>query len=280
MSAEQYFDGQDTIPDIEKCLPYGWRARPLQDDIEGVEFYFPVPNDVIGMTYDNARVHVEDAEDAHDTIYAAGLEDSEEVAHKGQQYFSVETVFPLSDGLFQLLDEARRLLAIKAQLALTPEDEVMDAALEFIQATEHIKGTTPPDAYFDAPDTFDDLSLTLPKGWLAEQIEDGKIRFVFLVPQNFKPVEMAPIARYVHEMQVQYGSRYEAAYDANRRDNDTAQAAFMIETSWPIRNKAFTMLQTAGDMLIEGSLDSIKVSDRKLLDPKSWLEADEPEQQV
>ena len=276
MSAEQYFDGQDTIEDMQRILPHGWRARPLQDDLDGVEFYFPVPNDVTPITFDDARMLFEDHGDEHDTIYAAGLEDTEEAAENEQMYFSVETVFPLTEGLFQLLEQARGMLAEKAQKALVPEEEVVNEGLEFIIATETTKANATKDLYFDAPDTFDDLDLTMPKGWFAERMEEDRVRIGFLVPQKISPHEMAPIVRYIYEMQKINGSRYEPAYEQRHQDNGVAQAAFMIETGWPIRNKTFIMLQRAGELLVDGSLDSLKVTDRALLDPKSWLQADPP----
>lgn len=277
MSAEQYFDGQDTIVDIDRFLPLGWKARPLEDDLEGIEFYFPVPNDITPITFDEARTHVEDKEDEHDTIYAAGIDDSsEEAGSRDQMYFSVETVFPLSDGLFDLLEETKEMLTDKAQAALTPEEAVFKEWLAFTIATETTRANANKDVYFDAPDTFDDLPRTLPKGWFAELMDQNKVRFGFLVPQNFSPHEMAPIVRYVYEMQKVNGSRYEPAYEQRHHETGATQAAFMVETSWPIRNKTFTMLQVAAELLVDGSLDSLKVTDRALLDPKSWLQADPP----
>jgi hypothetical protein len=273
MNAEQYFDRKDTIPDMELVLPPGWRVQPTEG-VEGAEFYFPVPNDIPPQSFMGALVHVEDHELKHDTVYAADIEENEEAAKNGQMYFSLETTFPLKPGLLQLLQETGKLLVLQSEVCLSLDEAQFKKEVAYIQQTEPVRDLQHDDVYFDAPDTFEDLELTLPKGWVAEQTDDGKVKFGFLIPQNFSPRDMGDVAWYVQQMQIAHGREYVPGYENVRRDNDAEQAAFTVVTDWPIRNKAFTMLQTLGDQLVEGSLWSIKVTDRALLDPKTWLQSE------
>jgi hypothetical protein len=133
MSAEQYFDKPDTASELQHCLPYGWRAEVLSDNV-GIEFQFPVPNTVSPVLYLKAGMGVNTTPDVERALFDVGCDDAIEGAETGQMHYTIETRFPLPTGLFAVLEDTKQRLAVVAAEALKPDEQEMNHGLTELRA--------------------------------------------------------------------------------------------------------------------------------------------------